>query len=106
MGELALLAETAAHDLNHIPRWKLGGKTACRVYFGKNKIRFNKRKRKSTYEWIKNLAVDISAKASHDHITNLAWRVAAKTWLEKNDLIKIIKSEKVLPHFSLNLCHN
>jgi hypothetical protein len=103
--ELALLAETAAHDLNHMPRRRLGGKTACRVYFGKKRICFTKRKRKSAYEWIKNLAVDISEKAGHDRITSLAWRVAAKKWLEKNDLIKVVKPGKVLPSFSLNLCH-
>ena len=100
-----LLTETAAHDLNHKPRRRLYGQTACRVYFGNNRIRVTKRKRKSIYAWIKNLAVDISEKAGDDRISCLAWRVAAKKWLEKNDLIKILKPEKVLPNFSLNLCH-
>lgn len=103
--EFELLTETAAHDLNHKPRRRLGGKTACQVYFSKNRIRFTKRKRRSVYEWIKNLAVDISERAGHGNITCLAWRVAAKKWLEKNDLIRIIKPGKVLPNFSLNLCH-
>jgi hypothetical protein len=31
---LVLLAETAAHDLNHNPRRCLGSRTACRAYFG------------------------------------------------------------------------
>jgi len=105
MEELDLLAETAAHELNHIPRRWLGGKTACRAYFGKKRNRFTKKIRKSAYEWIKNLAVDISEKAGHDHVTCLAWRVAAKKWLEKNDLIKVVKPGKVLPSFSMNLCH-
>ena len=100
-----LLTETAAHDLNHKPLRRLYGQTACRVYFGNNRIRVTKRKLKSIYAWIKNLAVEISEKAGHDSISCLAWRVAAKEWLEKNDLIKILKPEKVLPNFSLNLCH-
>jgi len=104
--EFVLLTEMAANDLNHKPRRRLNGKNACRVYFGKKRIRFTKKKRKSAFEWIKNLAVDISEKAGHDHITCLAWRVAAKKWLEKNDLIRIIKPGKVLPNLSLNLCHN
>jgi hypothetical protein len=54
-----------------------------RFNFGKKRIRFTKRKRKSTHEWIKNLSVDISERARHDKITCLAWRVAAKKWLEK-----------------------
>lgn len=103
--EFVLLAEMATNDLNHKPRRRLNGKNACRMYFGNNRIRFTKRKRRSVYEWIKNLAVDISERAGHDHITCLAWRVAAKKWLEKNDLIKVIKPGKVLPNFSLNLCH-
>ena len=100
-----LLTETAAHDLNHRPQRRLYGQTACRVYFGNNRIRVTKRKRKSIYAWIKNLAVDISEKAGDDRISCRAWRVAAKKWLEKNDLIKILKPGKVSPHFSLNLCH-
>ena len=103
--EFELLTETATHDLNHKPRRRLDGKTACRVYFGNNRIRFTKRKRKSVYEWIKDLAVDISERAGHDNITSLAWRVSAKKWLEKNDLIKILNPGKVLPHFYSNLCH-
>ena len=97
MGELKLLAETAAHDLNHKPRRRLGGKIACRVYFGDERIRYNKRKRRSVFVWIRNLASDISQQAGYDRINNLAWRVAAKKWLEKNGLIEILKPGKVLP---------
>jgi hypothetical protein len=104
-GEFALLTETAAHDLNHKPRRSLDGKTACRVYFGGNRIRYGKKKRRSVYDWIKRLAIDISQRAGHDEITRLAWRVAAIAWLEKNDLITILKPGEVLPNFSLNLCH-
>jgi hypothetical protein len=103
--EFVLFTDTAAHDLNHKPRRKLGGQTAYRVYFGNERIRVNKRKRKSIYEWIKNLAVDILEKSGHDSISCLAWLIAAKKWLEKNDLIKTLKPGSVLPHLSSNLWH-
>jgi hypothetical protein len=35
-------------------------------------------------------------------ISPLAWRVAAKNWLVKNELIKIHKAGKVLPDFLEN----
>ncbi|HID46806.1 MAG TPA: transposase [Chromatiaceae bacterium] len=94
IGELGLLAETAVHDLNHKPRRRLGGKIACRVYFGDKRIRYNKRERRSVFEWIENLASDISQRAGYDVITILAWRVAAKTWLMKNGLVEILNPQK------------
>jgi len=33
-------------------------------------------------------------------------RVAAKQWLLKNDLIKIVRARKVSPHLNRKLCHN
>jgi len=104
--EFALLAETAANDLNHKPRRCLGGKTSCRTYFCGNRVRYTKRQRKAVYEWIKDLAVDISHGAGQSVISCLAWRVAAKKWLEKNGLITILKPGKVLPFSHSNLCHN
>ena len=47
----------------------------------------------------------MSEMAGHDSISRLAWRVAAKKWMERNDLIKILKPGKLSPHFSFNLCH-
>ena len=103
--EFVLLTETTAHDLNHKPRRSLDGKNACRMYFGGNPTRYGTRKRRSVYDWIGNLATDISQRAGHDEITRLAWPVAAKVWLEKNDQITILKPGEVLPNFSSNLCH-
>jgi hypothetical protein len=104
--EFTLLAETAAHDLNHQARRCLNGHTACSVYFGNNRIRYGKRQRKSIYNWIRDLAAEISIQASKTKITATAWRMAAKQWLVKNGLILIQKAGNVLPNFSLNLCHN
>ena len=101
-----LLAEIAAHALNHITRRCLKGLTACSVYFGNNRIRYPKSQRKSIYNRIRDLAAEISIRAGKNMISPLAWRVAAKQWLMKNGLINIQRAGKVLPDFSLNLCHN
>jgi hypothetical protein len=104
--ELALQVENAAHVLNHRPRQSLSGKNSCREYFSSSRLRYDKRRRKGIYDWIKHLAVDISATAGKDKITKTAWRVSAKKWMEKNRMIVIRKPEDVLPHFFLKNCHN
>jgi hypothetical protein len=106
MEALFLLAETAAHELNHKPRRCLNNHTACGVYFGANCIGYSKRKRKSVYRWIRDLATEISIQAGKSKITNVEWRISAKQWLLKNGLIKIVKAGKVSPHFPSELCHN
>jgi len=98
--KMALLAETAAHDLNHMPRRCLGGKTACRAYFGGRRLHYGSRLRRAVYCWIRDLAEEISAQAEKTSITQTAWRVAAKQWLLKNDLIRIRKAGDVSPNFS------
>ncbi len=101
-----LLAETAVHELNHNPRRCLDNRTACRTYFGGDRIRYCKRERKSIFQWIRDLAAKIAIRAGKPKITNVEWRVAAKQWLLKNDLIKIVRVGKVSPHLNRNLCHN
>ncbi len=103
---LFLLVETAVHDLNHKPRRSLGGRRACRCYFDNNRIRYSKQKRKTVYRWIRDLAVELSQALGKDVISPAAWRVAAKRWLVKNKLIKIVKPGKVLPNFLPILSHN
>jgi hypothetical protein len=98
--EFVLLAETAAHELNHRPRRCLKGQTACCAYFGKNRMRYHKRQRKSIYNWIRDLAAEISIRAGKKTISPVAWRVAAKQWLVNNGLIRIQRAGKVLPDFS------
>jgi len=102
----SLLTETAAHDLNHKPRRCLHGQTACRTFFGGLRLRYTKRQRKSIYQWIFDLASEISIRAGKSTITPVAWRVAAKQWMVKNGLIRIERAGKVLPHFHRNLYHN
>lgn len=38
----------------------LVGKNACRAYFSSSRLRYTKRKRKAAYDWIYDLAADIS----------------------------------------------
>lgn len=104
--EFGLLAETAAHELNHRPRRCLKGQTACSAYFGNNRMRYSKVQRKSIYNWIHDLAAEISIRTGKKTISPVAWRLAAKQWLVKNGLIRIQRAGKVLPDFSRKLCHN
>jgi len=104
--EMFLLVETAANNLNHRPRRSLGGRTACRCYFGNNRIRYSKRKRQAVYCWIRDLAMDLSQATGTDVVSPTAWRVAAKQWLVKNRMITIVRAGKVLPHFLPILSHN
>jgi hypothetical protein len=104
--EFSLLAETAAHDLNHQPRRCLEGRTACSAYFDEDRPSYPKRERRSVYRWIQHLASDISERAGKSVISPTAWRVAARQWLLKNGLIKIERAGEVSPHFLGNWCHN
>jgi hypothetical protein len=96
---LAVLAEVAAHDLNHQPRRCLGGITACQAYFGAHRARYPARRRKAAHRWIRDLAAEISILAGRQLIAPAAWRVAARQWLEKNGLIRIERTGKVSPNF-------
>ncbi len=106
MEAYCLLAETTAHELNHKPRRCLNNRTACNTYFGDGRIGYTKRQRKSFYRWIRDLAIEIALRAGKPKITNVEWRVAAKQWLLKNDLVKIVRAGKVSPYLNQNLCHN
>ena len=106
MESFSLLAETAAHELNHNPRHCLNNRNACGIYFGDNRIRYSKRQRRSVYRWIRDLATEISIRAGKSKITTVEWRVAASQWLLKNGLIKIVRAGKVSPHLNRKLCHN
>jgi hypothetical protein len=103
---MALLSETAAHDLNHQPRRCLRGKTACRAYFGGSRIRYPRRKRASVYRFIQDLAAEVATRAGKSVITPTAWRVAARQWLVKNGLIRIQKAGEVSPNFCQKMDHN
>jgi hypothetical protein len=87
--ELALLVENAVHALNHNPRRSLSGSNACRTYFVSDRFRYSKRQRRQAWDWIRDLAAEISAKCAKNKIDPAALRIAARKWLEKNNLIII-----------------
>jgi len=105
-GSRVLLAELSAHDLNHKPRRSLKGQNSCRAYFGGTRIRFDRRKRKEVFLWIKQTAFDMLEKLGDDGLYMTAWRIAARTWLQKNGCITVVRNGKVLPIYSSDFCHN
>jgi hypothetical protein len=51
------------------------------------------------YDWISDLAMDLSVRCSKNKIDPGAWKIAARKWMEKHRLIVIVKPARVLPHF-------
>jgi len=97
---MELLAELGSHDHNHMPRRSLKGKNSCSAYFRGPRITFDKRKRKEVFLWIKQTACDMLEKLGDDGMFMTAWRIAARTWLQKNNYITIVRNGKVLPYYS------
>jgi hypothetical protein len=95
-----LLAELSAHDLNHKPRRSLKWQNSCRAYFGSPRISFDRRKRREVFLWIKQAASDMLEKIGDDGLYMTAWRIAARTWLQKNRYVTIVRNGKVLPYYS------
>jgi hypothetical protein len=98
--EMQILSEIGAHDLNHMPRRSLKGRNSCSVYFGSRRIKFDRRKRKEVFLWIKQLTLDLMDKLGDNKMYETSWRIAARTWLHKNHLITVSKASKVLPYYS------
>jgi len=94
--ELALLVENAAHALNHKPRRILSENNACRAYFVSDRLKYNKRERRQAYDWITDLALDLSVKSGKNAIDPTAWRISARKWMEKHQLIIIEKPYKTI----------
>jgi hypothetical protein len=97
---MELLAELGSHDHNHMPRRSLKGKNSCSAYFSSPRITFDKRQRKEVFLWIKQTACDMVEKLGDDGMFMTAWRIAARTWLHKNNYITIVRNGKVLPYYS------
>lgn len=97
---MELLAELGSHDHNHLPLRSLKGKNSCSAYFRGPRVTFDKRQRKEVFVWIKQVACDILEKLGDDGMFMTAWRIAARTWLQKNNYITIVRNGKVLPYYS------
>jgi len=101
--ELRLECEVSGHEVNHKPRRSLGGRTACSaLQTGRPLIgRFGRRERKEAFEEIKALAVDIAQELNEhsDAAAETAFRYAAETWMQSNNMIRITRNGEVLPPF-------
>ena len=98
---LVLAAELCGHDLNHLRRPILGHRTACQTLeSGRPALRqYNRRKRKEAFEQIKALAVDITANLEQhtDLGAEVAFRYAAESWMQSNNIIRVRQNGQVLP---------
>jgi len=101
--ELRLECEVTGHEANHKRRHILGDRTACyALETGRGQIaRFGRRERKEAFEEIKSLAVDIAAQ-QEEHtpaVAETAFRYAAETWMQSNNIIRVVRNGEVLPTF-------
>jgi len=101
--ELFLQCEVSGHEVNHKQRQSLGGCTACQALVAGRSFhrRFGRRQRKEVFEQITSLAVDIVA-ALGEHtatINETAFRYAAETWMQSNNIIRVVRNGEVLPTF-------
>jgi transposase InsO family protein len=96
---LEVYGATADGELNHKRRRLLCGKTSCQVFHsGRQALKkYNRRKRKEAFDWIKNLAVKIAAalqRGGKRHAST-AWRLAVETWLQRNGIITVSPGKSV-----------
>jgi len=100
---LRLTAEVSGYDLNHKRRSSLGDRTACRVLDEARALArsFDRRDRKEVFEEIRNLSVDIVEQLGEhgDVAIETAFRYAAETWMQQNQLIRVTRNGEVLPTF-------
>lgn len=98
---IRLAAEVSGHELNHISREVLGNRTACRAMDDARPITsmFTRKYRKEVFEEIKAMTVDIAVELEeHDDATvESAFRFAAETWMQSNNIITVIQNGEVLP---------
>ena len=98
-----LACEVSRHEVNHIRRTSLGGLTACQALEEARPFiqAFGRRQRKEAYVRIKELAIDIGAELGEhsDNADETAFRYAAETWMQLNNMIKVTQNGEVLPPF-------
>lgn len=96
-----LETELSGHELNHHRRRSLNGRTACRALEdGRLAVRtFGRRQRREVYEEIQWLTVDIIGMLGDDKdmTVETAFRIAAETWMQKNNIIRVTRNGEVLP---------
>ena len=101
--ELRWACEVAGHDVNHLRRRSLGDRTACYTLESSRHLigRFGRREREEVFEKIKALAVDIAGELGEHTgaLAETAFRYAAETWMQLNNMIRVTRQGEVLPCF-------
>jgi len=103
--EFSLCVELIAHELNHASRRKLQGANSCLRFFSNPRFNCSKRKRQEVFLWISKCAYDFVKKTRKVSDRAVAWRIASRIWLERNNYVTISKKQKVLPDFSEIFAH-
>lgn len=105
-----LWAEVLAHDLNHSSRSCLHGQVACQVFHSaKSAMKvYTRRKRREVFDWINELTSLLIRvwTVSTPRQAETARRLAVETWLQRNGLITVTQTQKVLPLFLPKFAHN
>lgn len=100
---LRLQCQISRHEINHKRRRSLGWQTSCQALAAARRLpqQFNRLKRKEIFAEINRLAVDI-ARQLEEHtrdVADTAFRYAAETWMQLNNIIRVIRNGEVLPPF-------
>jgi hypothetical protein len=98
-----LACEVSRHEVNHLCRVPLSGLTACHVFEdARPYVRaYCRRQRREAYEEIKTLTIDIVDELGEDTVKarETAFRYAAETWMQLNNMIRVTRNGVVLPPF-------
>jgi len=98
-----LQCQVSRHEINHKRRRGLGWQTSCQTLETGRPLlqQFNRRKRKEVFEEIKSLAVDITEQLDEHTraVADTAFRYAAETWMQLNNIIRVTRNGEVLPPF-------
>jgi hypothetical protein len=98
-----LACEVSRHEVNHLCRATLSGLTACHVFEEARPYiqAVGRRQRREAYEEIKTLSIDIVDELGEDTVKarETAFRYAAETWMQLNNMIRVTRNGVVLPPF-------
>jgi transposase InsO family protein len=101
--DLRLECELCGYEINHKRRRSLGDRTACfTLEQGRSLVtRYGRREREEVFEEIRALAVDIAAGLDEHTLAaaETAFRYAAETWMQENNVIRVTRNGEVLPLF-------
>jgi len=98
-----LACDVSRHEVNHLRRASLAGLSACYTLDQARPFMqaITRSYRKEVYEEITALAVDIVEELGEDtaKARETAFRYAAETWMQLNNMIRVTQNGKVLPTY-------